>query len=73
MGAVLRTLMVVMVLVVPGAFAVLVAYFAARMLRRGYIEARQRAGGSGSEVHLRDVIGMMSLRTVVQEARALGF
>jgi hypothetical protein len=71
MGAVLRTVLVVAVLVIPGAFGVLLAYFAARMLRRGYLEARQRA--PGSEVRLRDVLGTLRVRMLVQEARALGF
>ncbi len=70
MGAVLRTVLVVTVLVVPGAFGIVLAYFAARMLRRGYLEARQRAHGS---VHWRDVLGALSVRSLVQEARALGF
>jgi hypothetical protein len=56
--------------VIPGAFAILLVYFAARMLRRSYLEARQRA--HGAKVHLRDVLGAMSVRSVVQEAKALG-
>ena len=71
MGAVLRTVLVVTVLVVPGAFAVLLAYFAARMVRRCYLEARQRA--PQSEIRLRDVVRELNVRSVVQEARALGF
>ncbi len=70
MGAVLRTVLVVTVLVVPGAFGVVLAYFAARMLRRSYLEARQRA--HGAEVHFRDVIAAISMRSLVQEAKALG-
>ncbi len=71
MGAVLRTVLVVTVLVVPGAFGVVLAYFAARMLRRGYLAARHRA--HGSVIHWRDVLGALSVRSLVQEARALGF
>lgn len=68
MAAVLRMVAAVAVLVIPGAFAVLLAYFAARMVRRGWLDARSR---SPQGVQLKDVLAGLSLRAVVAEARAV--
>ena len=69
MAAVLRMVAAVAVMVIPGAFAVLLAYFAARLIRRGWLDARSRAPHGA--VPLKDVLAGLSLRAVVAEARAI--
>ncbi len=71
MGLVVRTLVAVTVLVVPGAFLLLIAYAVFRAVRHSW---RLAAGQSeDGRVAVRDVLAQVSFRDVVREARGAAF
>lgn len=71
MAAAIKTMMWVAVAVLPGAFVAVLAFLAFRTLRHSWLTARQRSGNG--PVPLKDVVGGVSLRSLVQEARAVAF
>ncbi|WP_224245228.1 hypothetical protein [Hyalangium gracile] len=64
----LRMVLALVVLVMPGAFLVLLAYVALRTLLARWRVAQQRAEGRG--VSVRDVLASLHFRDLVREARA---
>jgi len=71
MVGVLRTLWMVAVLVVPGAFALVVLWVGGRMLLHAIREARRRSNGAA--IQARDVLAGLTFGAVVREARSIGF
>jgi hypothetical protein len=65
-----RMLLVVTVALVPGAFALLVAYIATRTIRERWQLAQVQAQSSGSPVSFRAVVTAVELKDLVRQARA---
>lgn len=63
-----RMALALVVLVMPGAFPVLLAYVAARTLLSRWRVAQAQA--NGREVSLKDVLAQLHFRDLVREARA---
>ena len=64
----LRMVLSVAVLVVPGGFLVLLAYVTGRVLYTRWQQAQLQANGAG--IALRDVFGDLHLKDLVRQARA---
>lgn len=65
-----RMMLVVMVALVPGAFALLLTYVATRTLRARWQLARVRARSEGTPVSIRSVLATLEFKELVREARA---
>jgi hypothetical protein len=65
-----RMMLVVTVALVPGAFALLVAYVATRTIRERWQAARLQSHTQGKPVSIRSVIATVEFRDLVRQARA---
>ncbi|WP_309897267.1 hypothetical protein [Archangium sp.] len=70
MSWVWRMLLVVTVALVPGAFALLVAYVASRTLRARWRQAQLQSQSQGTRVSFRAVVATVEFKELVREARA---
>ncbi len=66
----LRMALALVVVLLPGGFAMVVAYVAMRTLLARWRQARVQAQVQGREVPLRDVLASLHFKDLVREARA---